>query len=250
MRVTILGAGTAIPAKDYSPSGLYVQTGRERLLLDAGPGTAQRLLAAGARVFQLDRIFLTHYHPDHCLDLAAILFALRIPQPARTRPLAVYGPPGLRRLYRRLNKAFNGWLEPRTYRFMLRELRETTVKLNGSTVSTRWMNHTATALGYRVESQGKRLAYSGDTDTCEAIMELGRDAHVLVLECSHPDERKVPGHLTPTECGWIAHQANCRHLVLTHFYPVFKGYDIRRRVRRYFRGRLTLAKDLTTISLR
>ena len=61
------------------------------------------------------------------------------------------------------------------------------------------------------------------------------------------DERKVAGHLTPTECGRIAEQANCRHLALTHFYPVFKGYDVRKRVRRHFRGRLTLARDLTTL---
>ena len=249
MRVVILGAGTAIPAARCSPAGIYVRTAREHLLLDAGPGTAQRLHAAGASLFDLDRIFLTHYHLDHCLDLASFLFALRIPQPARTKPLAVYGPPGLKRLYRFLTKAFPGWLDPRTYRLILKELRETTVKLNGLTVSTRWMNHSTQALGYRLEAGGKRLAYSGDTDTCEAIAELGRDTHALILECSHPDERKVPGHLTPTECGWIAHRANCRHLVLTHFYPVFRGYDIRRRVRRYFRGRLTLARDFTGVTL-
>ena len=63
------------------------------------------------------------------------------------------------------------------------------------------------------------------------------------------DERKVAGHLTPTECGQIAGAANCRHLALTHFYPVFKGYDIRKRVRRAFRGPLTLARDLTSFRL-
>jgi ribonuclease BN (tRNA processing enzyme) len=71
----------------------------------------------------------------------------------------------------------------------------------------------------------------------------------LILECSHPDERKVASHLTPSECGEIAAAARCKHLVLTHFYPVFQGYDIRRRVRRFFRGRLTLARDLTSFRL-
>jgi len=249
MRVTILGAGTAIPAKGYSPAGLYVNTGREHLLFDAGPGTAQRLRAIGVSLWDLDRIFLTHYHLDHCLDLASILFALRIPRPARTRPLTVYGPPGLKRLYRRLNQAFHGWLTPRGYALILKELRETTVKLTNASVHSRAMHHSTQALGYRLEVPRRAIAYSGDTDTCDAIAELGRNANVLILECSMTDERRVEGHLTPAACGRIADLANCRHLVLTHFYPVFKNYDIRARVRRHFRGRVTLARDFTTLTV-
>ncbi|MBI2103994.1 MAG: MBL fold metallo-hydrolase [Candidatus Omnitrophica bacterium] len=265
MRVTILGAGTAIPARDRSPSGLFIEAAGERLLIDAGPGTLQRLHAAGGNLFTLDRVFLTHYHLDHCLDLASLLFALRLPAAPKSRsigaaqagipdrppraPLAVYGPPGLKRLYRRLNSALNGWLTPRGYALRLKEIKEAMVKLGKGTMRARWMRHSAPALGYRLEADGKRIAYSGDTDLCDAIVELGRDTHLLILECSVPDERKVAGHLTPTECGRIAASANCRHLVLTHFYPVFKGYDIRRRVRRAFRGRLTLARDLASFRL-
>ncbi|MBI1991742.1 MAG: MBL fold metallo-hydrolase [Candidatus Omnitrophica bacterium] len=247
MRVVVLGAGTAIPARGHSPAGLYVQAGGEHLLFDAGPGTAQRVHQAGVSLWQIDRIFLTHAHVDHCLDLVTILFALRIPQPVRKKPLAIYGPRGLTRLYRQLNAAFHRWLEPRTYRLTLNELGETTRRFHGYTITTRWMRHSTPALGYRLEVSSKRLAYSGDTDVCDNIVAIGRDADLLILECSHPDERKVAGHLTPTECGRIAAAAHCRHLALTHFYPVFQGYDIRARVRRSFHGRLTLAKDFTTL---
>src|SRR3989338_286168 len=152
MRVTILGAGTAIPALGYSPAGIYVQAGREHVLFDAGPGPAQRLRAAGVSIFDLDRIFLTHYPLDHCLDLASILFALRIPRPIRTKSLVVYGPPGLKKLYRQLNHAFHGWLTPRSYGLALKELKETTLRLPGYTVTARRMTHTAPALGYRAEA--------------------------------------------------------------------------------------------------
>ena len=249
MQVKILGAGTSIPAKHHSPAGIYVQAGKEHLLFDAGPGTLQRLSVIGVSPFQLDRIFLTHYHVDHCLELVTILFALRIPQPARKKPLTVYGPKGLKRLYRQLNRTFNRWLEPHTYRLVLKELGETTVRLPGYTVRTKRMKHSTRALGYRLEAGDKSVAYSGDTDVCDAVVALGRNADLFILECSHPDERKVAGHLTPSECGRIAAQARCKHLVLTHFYPVFRSYDIRRRVHRSFRGRLTLAHDFTTVSL-
>lgn len=248
-QVTILGAGTSIPAQGYSPSGIHLRVAGEHLLLDAGPGTLQRLQAIGVTVCDLDRIFLTHYHLDHCLDLAAILFAARIPDWPRRKPLTIYGPPGLTRLYRQLNRAFHRWLEPRGFRFTCRELGETTLRLPGYTVQARRMRHAAVAIGYRVETRGARVVYSGDTDVCRAIISLGQGADVLILECSVPDERKVAGHLTPSECGRIAAEARCRHLVLTHFYPVFQGYDIRARVRRAFRGRLTLARDFTAVTL-
>ena len=243
MRIVILGAGTAIPAKGYSPSGIYVHAGSEHLLFDAGAGTAQRLRAIGVTLRQLDRIFLTHFHIDHCLDLISILFALRIPHPARTKPLTVYGPRGLRRLSHRLNQAFHRQLKPNTYRLALKELDETVLRGPGYRVLTRRMNHSTAALGYRLEAHGRSVVYSGDTDVCDGIVQLAQHADLLILECSMPDERKVRGHLTPTECGLIADAARCRHLVLTHFYPMFQGYDIRRRVRRAFHGRVTLARD-------
>ncbi|MBI3323078.1 MAG: hypothetical protein HYZ95_01280, partial [Candidatus Omnitrophica bacterium] len=187
--------------------------------------------------------------------------AMRIPEPARTKPLVVYGPKGLSRLYRRLNTAFEGWIAPKTYRLTLKEVGETTLRLpaqgaagqaglGGYTVRTKRMRHAGgRALGYRLQARGKSLAYSGDTDVCPAIVTLGRDADLLILECSVTDERKVAGHLTPTACGQIAALARCRHLLLTHFYPVFLGYNILRRVRRRYGGRLTLARDLRAFQL-
>lgn len=154
-------------------------------------------------------------------------------------------------LYRRLNTAFHGWIAPRTYRLTLRELDETTLRLDGYTVRTKRMRHSTAALGYRIEAGGKSVAYSGDTDACQAIVELGREADLLILECSMPDARKVAGHLTPTECGRIARDAGCRHLALTHFYPaLLRGLpQAARSVRRAWRGRLTLAHDLQQLPL-
>ncbi len=249
MKVTILGSGTGVPVKDRGCAGIYVRAGDEHILLDAGPGSLRQLVRIGVTYLDLDQIFLTHFHPDHCLDLVAILFAMRIPDRPRTKPLHVYGPRGLRTLYRRLSTAFHGWIEPRSYRLALHELGETTVRGDGYTVRTRAMRHSAPALGYRIESRRRSLVYSGDTDYCRAIVELGRAADLLVIECAVTDERKVVGHLTPTECGRIAAEAGCRHLVLTHFYPVFQGYDIRARVRRSFTGHLSLARDRQTFLL-
>lgn len=256
MHVVMLGTGTGVPLRDRGPAGVYVRIGKEHVVLDAGMGTLRKLLDVGISYLDLDRVFLTHFHPDHCLDLVSMLFAMRIPPRApqaagRAKPFTVYGPKGLKTLYRRLNTAFNGWLAPRTYTLTLRELDETVLRLPGYAVRTRRMNHSARALGYRLEERGTSLAYSGDTDVCPEIVELGRKADVLILECAMPDAKKVAGHLTPTECGRIAREAACRQLVLTHFYPAaLRGLpQAARAVRRAYRGRLMMARDLQKLSV-
>lgn len=251
MRLTVLGAGTAIPAKGFSPAGLYVQVADEHILLDAGAGSLQRLEATGVAWDELDRIFLTHFHLDHCLDLASILFAYRLPQLERKKPLAVYGPPGLKRLYKKLDEAFQGWLSPRTFQLTLTELQDNTLRFKGYSMTSRRMDHYATkAIGFRITEQGKSLVYSGDTDYCEGIVELGCNADLLVLECSVPDHQAVEGHLTPSECGEIARESGCKRLLLTHFYPVFEGYDIAKPIRPFFKGPLLLAKDFLRLTVK
>lgn len=251
MRVVILGSGTGMPdpKRPRGCAGVYVKAGREHVLLDAGPGTLKQLLKVGVTYLELDRLFLTHFHPDHCLDLVSMLFAMRVPWAPRTKPFTVYGPCGLRTLYRRMTAVFPRWIDPRTYRLTLKEIGETTRRLPGYTIRSKRMNHAGgRALGYRLEAQGKSLVYSGDTDVCEDIVALGRGADALILECSMPDERKVAGHLTPAECGALGARAGCRHLVLTHLYPIVDLTLARRRVRRSYAGRLTLARDLQRVA--
>src|SRR5919201_3929736 len=88
-------AGSVPTARRGLPA-LLLRIGGERLLFDCGEGTQQQLLRS-IGLPDIDAIFLTHYHLDHWLGLICMLktFDLR----ARERPLTIYGPPGLRRLF-------------------------------------------------------------------------------------------------------------------------------------------------------
>jgi ribonuclease BN (tRNA processing enzyme) len=181
MKVVILGSGTGVPERNRGCAGIYVNVAGEHITLDAGAGTARALAALGVTYLDLDRIFLTHFHPDHCLDLVSLLFAMRIPHPARKKPLTVYGPKGLLQLYRRLEKAFPGWINPKTYKLSLKEISEGSISFKGYKVSAERMKHSTRAIGYRIESQGKTLAYSGDTDFCKGAVRLGRNSDLFIL---------------------------------------------------------------------
>jgi ribonuclease BN (tRNA processing enzyme) len=59
----------------------------------------------------------------------------------------------------------------------------------------------------------------------------------------------VEGHLTPTLAGRVAREAECKRLVLTHFYPPCDELDITRIVEKEYSGEIILAEDLMKIEV-
>jgi ribonuclease Z len=102
MDLDVLFVGTAgsAPTPGRGLTATLVRRGGERLLFDCGEGTQRQLLRSIGLV-ELEDIFLTHFHADHFLGLPGMLktFGLR----GRERPLTVYGPPGLRALFKVLD---------------------------------------------------------------------------------------------------------------------------------------------------
>lgn len=243
MRVTVLGSGTAIPNGDRFPAGYLVTAGGTRAMVDCGPGTLRRLAQAGCDLADLDAVLLTHYHTDHCADLAALLFALRSPRYAGRPPLRLYGAPGLERLLARLQEAWP-WLDRALAAAQRVEVTPGTFVVDDLTVTAIPIRHTAQSLGYRIAADGKTAAFSGDADECDELVDLARDADLFVCDAATPDGQKLDGHLTPGLAATYATRAAARHLMLTHFYPECDGHDLLAMAAAHYRGPVTLAQDL------
>ncbi len=101
MDLSLFFAGTAgsVPTPRRGLPALLLRAGGDRILIDCGEGTQQQLLRS-VGLPDVDAVFITHYHLDHWLGVVGMLktFDLR----ARERTLDVYGPPGLRALFRDL----------------------------------------------------------------------------------------------------------------------------------------------------
>ncbi len=100
--LVFLGTSGSAPTARRSASALLLRRGGERILFDCGEGTQRQLLQSAVGLVDLREIFLTHFHLDHWLGLPGMLktFALR----DRELPLTVYGPAGLRELFRELRR--------------------------------------------------------------------------------------------------------------------------------------------------
>src|SRR5829696_8016387 len=93
----VLGAGSILPRAGYGSSAYALQpaTGERSTLFDCGPGTLRALGAAGLGLADVERVVISHFHPDHCLDLLALAFARRNPALRPVPSLELVGPRGL-----------------------------------------------------------------------------------------------------------------------------------------------------------
>jgi len=92
VRLTVLGSCGAWPDAGQACSGYLVEHDGFRLLVDLGYATVPRLLErVGAG--QVDAVFISHGHPDHCADLNPLLRA-RLLRDDPAAPLPVYALPG------------------------------------------------------------------------------------------------------------------------------------------------------------
>src|SRR3990172_3744008 len=92
--VCLLGTGAMMPLPGRWLSSLVVRTGPHSVVFDCGEGTQIALRALGWGLRSIDAICISHFHADHVSGLAGML--LMLATAARTEPVTLFGPPGLR----------------------------------------------------------------------------------------------------------------------------------------------------------
>lgn len=254
VKVTILGSGTAVPSLERSSCSVLMETGSACILFDIGAGTMRRLLEAGRTISDVTHIFISHFHTDHTGELASFIFSTKYPENLRRRtPFILGGARGLRSFYEALTGAYGHWTELPPELMSLMELSNAEkdfADLGQFNIESLPMRHIESSIGYRLTtSDGYCAVYTGDTDITENVIELARDADLMICESAMPDAQKIEMHLTPSLAGELAARAGVKKLVLTHFYPETEGADIEAECRRTYSGPLALARDLMTFHL-
>ncbi len=221
MRLTILGRSPATPNPGEACAGYLVEGGGTRVLVDIGPGVVAQLLQRH-HPDELDAVVISHMHADHMLDLVT----LRYVYPWRTRPreerLRVVLPPGSADQMLDLAKGV-GNARHFEGSFRLSEHDGSTpVAFGGMSLTPIETQHYIPCWGFRIESDGKRLAYTADTAPCGGLVDLADGPDLLLSEATlrSLDEDAAPpeprGHLTPAEAGEAAREGGARRLMLTH----------------------------------
>jgi ribonuclease BN (tRNA processing enzyme) len=247
--------------------------GQGRVLVDAGGGAFLRFGQAGGRFDQLALIAITHLHPDHVSDLAALLWR---GDQVRHEALAIAGPSGneaapgfdafLSRLFdgkigafQVLSGSLRGGGEgvPLDIKVINAARAEPSIVLDSSgtggggpgggglRVTALGVPHAnMPSVAYRVESGGSSIVFGSDqTGTNPRFVDFARNADVLVLHMAIGPGTTSPFHAAPDVVGRIAHDAAPRRLVLSHL-GAFDLDAAVAEVKKSYAGAITIAEDL------
>jgi ribonuclease BN (tRNA processing enzyme) len=164
---------------------------------------------------------LSHLHGDHFGGLPFMVLDGQFSR--RTRPLQIAGPPGVRARVEAAMEAFFPGSTGVARRFETRfaELVPRTPSPVGpATVTAVAVVHESGAPSYalRVDYGGKIIAYSGDTEWTDGLVEVAEGADLLVCE-GYTFDRKIRYHLDHATVAEHAARLRCRRIVLTHLGP-------------------------------
>lgn len=241
MRLTIIGASGSFPGPSGPASCYLVEAGGFRLLLDLGNG-ALGALHHYTDIYDVDAVYLSHLHPDHCMDLCSFWVARRY-SPVGPRPaIPVYGPPGVAD---RMAQAYGMDPDPgmrESFDFL--EMAPGSFEIGPLSAHVQRVNHPVEAFGIRLEHEGISLAYSGDTAPCSELVDLSREVDLFLCEASFHDDRENPKdvHLTGVEAGEHASKARVREVLLTHLVPWNDDHLTLQEARSSYQGPVSLAR--------
>jgi ribonuclease BN (tRNA processing enzyme) len=246
MQITVVGSGTVVPSLQRRQSCVVVRAGGQTLVFDLGSGAVRGMLRADLDPFAVDRIFFTHFHPDHTVGAVPLLFAINYgAEEKRTRPLHVAGPEPFVRFWDSLMKVWGEWMAG-DYATLVSELPHecpSPIELAGCRLSWAPAEHRPESIAYRLDSESGSFVYTGDTEYSESVVRLAHGADTLLIECAFPEDAPVPGHLTPSDVARTASEAGVSRLILTHLYPAVDTDSLPSEVARGYGGEILLAED-------
>lgn len=269
--IQILGAGGADLNDQQAGSSYLVWIDNQaRLLVDTGPGTALRFEESGAAFRDLDAVVFTHLHADHSTDFPAFVQGSALAE--RDRPLPVFGPegagsfPDTETFVARLigpggafphlqdflsHRSSGGFkINPRNVpatgqrrwaRFGNEHLRLSAVPVHHGDVP---------AIAWRAEIGEQSIVFSGDFNNAKNIMpEFAAGADVLIVSHAVPESARGEVrelHVTPSQIGRIASQADVRMLILSHRTDRTRGRETQSRevIESVYSGPVIFANDL------
>lgn len=247
-------------------------------LIDCGYGVSRQMINAGVALNRLRYIFITHHHSDHNLEYGPLLYNAWI----TSQPIKIdtYGPKGMNKLtsdffaYQKFDIdtriADEGLADPRKLVSVYEIEKAGEVMRNDDVkVTSCRVRHPpiTQSYAYRFDTKDRSIVISGDTAFAPELADFARGADVLIHEVMYLPaidkliqqnagakrlrEHLLASHTSTEDVGRIAAQAGVKTLVLTHFVPgndpSITDEQWSEGVRRHFKGRIIVGKDLMEI---
>lgn len=256
-----LGTGGALPLPDRGLASLYIRVNGRGLLVDCGESTQTAIRRIGWGFRCIDGMIVSHFHADHCggipgfllsmakakreepfhiygpMGLRAVINGLRVIAPVLPYDVVIHEIPLTGGTFEAIGLVIDAFplhhsvpclgfrfalhrppgFDPAKARALNIPMQQWGVLQNGGTVGQYTFADVQGA-----PRKGLTFVYATDTRPVEAIVRMGENADLMILEGMYGSEEKRPQalknrHMIFHEAADLARRAGAKRLILTHF---------------------------------
>lgn len=246
--VIILGAGYAIPEESHENTHFFVFQGEHGVLVDCASNPIVHIRKSGIPFEKITDLVLTHFHPDHVSGVPLLLMGLWLM--GRKASLHIYGLDYTIDRVETMMGLFDWKKWPNFFPVFFHRIPEMekslVIECDDFRVITSPVKHLIPTIGLRIDFllEGKSLAYSCDTEPCQAVVDLAQGADLLIHEATGASL----GHSSPAQAAHVARKASVVKLMLIH-YSKQKKAALLQEARQIFPGPVLLAEDFQKVEL-
>jgi ribonuclease BN (tRNA processing enzyme) len=219
MQLQFVGCGDALGSGGRFNTCFHITGEHVNFLIDCGASSLPALKRLGIARDDIDLILITHFHGDHFGGLPFLLLDAQFSR--RSRPLVIAGPSGIEtRLTQVMEALFENSSKTRQrFELSVVELKPEEARAFGAVKVTPYpVVHGESGgpfLAYRIEAEGRIIAYSADTEWTEMLIPAARNADLFIAEAYYYD-KVVKNHLSLKTLEPHLPNINPKRLVLTH----------------------------------
>jgi len=185
--IQFIGSGDAFASAGKFNTCFHVVCKTHNFLIDCGASSLIALKKFEINLNQIDYIFLSHFHGDHFGGLPFFILDAQFVQ-NRKNPLTIIGPATVQERVTELMEAMFKGSSSIPFNFALNFIDATdftALKIDDIEVTYYPVTHSPESCphGLRVNTNGITIAYTGDTEWTETIVDLSEGADLLIMEC-------------------------------------------------------------------
>jgi len=238
MELVVLGSGTAEPHPKRSSAAFWLETSGGTVLLDCSASAPHRMAQEGLDWPNLDAIWISHFHVDHCGGISPFLFGTKWATATvnRKKALQIFGPEGLKDLISKLDDASGNRILGQPFPLEIVEVEpleefEILPSVKAVAMTT---PHTPESCAVRItDKDGRSVVYTSDTGFAKEVSAFGQDVDLLVIESSFVKDKPVEKHLELAEAMYLIRHARPKRAMLTHLYAQWDDVDFDAEMRKF-----------------
>jgi ribonuclease BN (tRNA processing enzyme) len=220
MHLQFVGCGDAFGSGGRFNTCFHLVGNGINALIDCGATSLVAMNRLAINRNDIDTIIFSHFHADHIGGLPFFLLEANYVL-KRSRPLTLAGPIGLKSHYDTVMEAgFPGTKSLElSFPLVFQELdigkTSDVGKIKVTPFHVVHDDRAGPCLGFRFEAEDKVIAFSGDTEWTDVLLEVGREADLFICE-AYTRDKPIATHMALSMLERHLGQIRPKRLILTH----------------------------------